>query len=1083
MGRFKKALSLFLALILVLTSMPLTAFAGSDDLSLRINALWVNMGKDPSEVDCDQYIIDLQWNYSATATETGYELRNSSGTVIEKDIFDTTLHEGLVGVAWPVYTIYADGIRTGSLETGKTYFYQGYIVVDGVKHWSEKKSFVFSTEGSRYGHLTPPDIPGPDVPEPDVSEPGVETPMTKSGKFEYYSIITGKTEKYSYYYDDAWFLKSSTNYNHKLAQMSIRSAISAARTSAVSIKKLFDDLGFDYTNDSIHYPTPTPDTIGYAIGSKLINNNGESVRIIAVAVRGGGYKSEWADNFEIGTTSEHSGFANAGNKVYEAVKDYIAETRKSGETVKIWLTGYSRAAAVANIAAQRLTGAARREEIRGLSTNGVFAYCFECPRNVRTDHPAYTAYTYSNIFNIVNHIDFVPKVAPEDWKFSRYGITYFLPSNELKTKNYFDSYNSMKKNYSKIIDATSFDGNADTKANKLAGHMSGQGKFLDQAVDALASFFSSQSTYAYGYQSTITSLFKTFNGGTYEAGTALSLIVEGIPAFPILHPIITTKLAANAGNIGNAHYPELCLAWMDTLAGQYEYVNSRTRYLYVNCPVNVSVYLDGILVAQIIDDVVQEIPDSTIDAYIDEDGQKVFILPCDAEFDIVIEATDSGKMTYTVTEYDVDTGSTLKATSYQELALTEGETFTANVPTKSENEQVRYTLSIGGNELTPTLDLDEYEISEFNVSVTAVGGGNVSGGGKYINGEYAKFTALPNEGNQFLGWYINGALVSTDLQYRCLVNSDLEVIGQFTGDSNNNDTRFDLSLPSRRIPITYKVNVENNAGGTVTANYTDAEVQTNVKLDVVPDKGYELDTLTVTSSNKNVETVLRYGVYSFVMPLGDVTVSATFKKSDTATESYADVCPGYSTCPIHKYTDLNADVHYEGIHYCVERDILRGVSNDLFMPFGITDRSTAITALWRLAGNPVVNYALNFSDVSEDMWYTEAIRWATSEKIINGYGDGRFGVSDLITREQFATILYRYVQNNGGGFKGMWMYLMDFNDLENVSDWAYEALAWMNMNNVITGRPGKILDPKKYTTRAEAATIFYRLSQCMIEEK
>ncbi len=201
-----------------------------------------------------------------------------------------------------------------------------------------------------------------------------------------------------------------------------------------------------------------------------------------------------------------------------------------------------------------------------------------------------------------------------------------------------------------------------------------------------------------------------------------------------------------------------------------------------------------------------------------------------------------------------------------------------------------------------------------------------------------------------------------------------------------------------------------------------------------------------------------------------------------STDTSESVCAGDSTCPIYAFTDLNADIHYEGIHYCVERGIMQGISDDLFMPFGIAERATVVTALWRFAGCPVVNYALNYSDVSEDMWYTEAIRWATSEKIINGYGDGRFGVTDLITREQFATILYRYVQNNGGGFKGTWMYLMDYNDLSDVSDWAYEALAWMNMNNVITGRPGKILDPRTFTNRAEAATIFYRLSQCMVKE-
>ena len=122
----------------------------------------------------------------------------------------------------------------------------------------------------------------------------------------------------------------------------------------------------------------------------------------------------------------------------------------------------------------------------------------------------------------------------------------------------------------------------------------------------------------------------------------------------------------------------------------------------------------------------------------------------------------------------------------------------------------------------------------------------------------------------------------------------------------------------------------------------------------------------------------------------------------------------------------------------------------------------------------MVNYAMSFDDVASDTWYTEAIRWAASEGIVNGYSDTAFGPNDNITREQLATILYRYEQKNGGGFKGMWMFRMDYVDLAEVSDWAYEAMCWMNMNSIVNGKPGKVLDPKGNATRAEAATMLYR---------
>ena len=90
------------------------------------------------------------------------------------------------------------------------------------------------------------------------------------------------------------------------------------------------------------------------------------------------------------------------------------------------------------------------------------------------------------------------------------------------------------------------------------------------------------------------------------------------------------------------------------------------------------------------------------------------------------------------------------------------------------------------------------------------------------------------------------------------------------------------------------------------------------------------------------------------------------------------------------------------------------------------------------------------------------------------YGDGTFGTNDPITREQLATILYRYEQYLGGGFKGLWVYRMDFSDLSDVSDWSYEAVAWLNMKNVYVFREEKRLSPKEKATRAETAAFLHR---------
>jgi len=186
-------------------------------------------------------------------------------------------------------------------------------------------------------------------------------------------------------------------------------------------------------------------------------------------------------------------------------------------------------------------------------------------------------------------------------------------------------------------------------------------------------------------------------------------------------------------------------------------------------------------------------------------------------------------------------------------------------------------------------------------------------------------------------------------------------------------------------------------------------------------------------------------------------------------------CPRDRRCPMFGYTDLKRhEWYHDGVHFALEKDLMNGVSDDRFDPSGTTTRAMIVTILWRLEGCPVVNYLMQFEDVKAEQWYTEAIRWAAAEGIVTGYSKTAFGPDDAITREQLAAILYRYEQRAGGGFTGTWMMRMDYVDLAEVSDWAYEAMCWMNMKGIITGKPGKVLDPKGFAERAQAAVMLYR---------
>jgi len=237
-------------------------------------------------------------------------------------------------------------------------------------------------------------------------------------------------------------------------------------------------------------------------------------------------------------------------------------------------------------------------------------------------------------------------------------------------------------------------------------------------------------------------------------------------------------------------------------------------------------------------------------------------------------------------------------------------------------------------------------------------------------------------------------------------------------------------------------------------------------------------TVTDAAGNAVALTKISDGEYTFRMPARDVTVTAVFAQTDAL-----GACPRDASCPMAAYPDLNRNEWYhDGVHFCIENSLMKGYSDGTFQPDTAATRAVIVAALWQLEGKPVVNYAMTFEDVAQDAWYAEAVRWAASVGVVEGYSDEAFGPEDSITREQLAAILYRYEQHRGGGFKGSWMFRMDYTDLADVSDWAYEAMCWCTMNPIIEGKPGKLLDPKGTAARAQAAAMLHRYCEVLTKE-
>ena len=180
-----------------------------------------------------------------------------------------------------------------------------------------------------------------------------------------------------------------------------------------------------------------------------------------------------------------------------------------------------------------------------------------------------------------------------------------------------------------------------------------------------------------------------------------------------------------------------------------------------------------------------------------------------------------------------------------------------------------------------------------------------------------------------------------------------------------------------------------------------------------------------------------------------------------------DPVPEKPAVSVNPFRDVaETDPYYGDVLYVWEKGIMNGVGNDLFAPLAGLTRGMIVTVLHRMEGEPEVPYSGRFSDVPPAEWYAAGVEWAASEGIVKGYGDGRFGPSDPVTREQLAAILYRYAQ-----FRGYEIETADLDaaDAESVSGWAEENVKWAAANGILGLTDGAIR-PTEPASRAEIAT-------------
>jgi len=194
--------------------------------------------------------------------------------------------------------------------------------------------------------------------------------------------------------------------------------------------------------------------------------------------------------------------------------------------------------------------------------------------------------------------------------------------------------------------------------------------------------------------------------------------------------------------------------------------------------------------------------------------------------------------------------------------------------------------------------------------------------------------------------------------------------------------------------------------------------------------------------------------------------------------TYSDpgACARDENCPMSAFTDLNLNAWYhDGVHWALENEIMQGYGGGVFGPNDATSRAMIVTMLHRFEGEPKVSADAGFTDVADGKWYSEAIRWAAANGIVNGYGDGTFGPNDQLTREQLAAILCRYANYKGMNTnEGELTPLTGFIDATDVSDWAVRSMRWAVAVGIINGVGNDTISPRTDASRAQVATMLMR---------
>ena len=823
-------------------------------------------------------------------------------------------------------------------------------------------------------------------------------------------------------YADSFLSGSAKKFHHDLAIISLgltmastNQTVGGKHTGAAYLQTMLEKMGFDKSSIQVSKQyadtQKQTDTCEYAFAVKKLT--GSDDYLVCAVVRSNGYGGEWISNAHVfnGVNANHSaGFKGAADGMYTALQTYLNKLKVDKSHLRLWVTGFSRGGAVANLLGAKLTAES------GIAADKIFVYGFAVPRTVQKT----VKVRYENIFNIINQGDLVPRVPLQSWGYERYGIDKFLPCVSRNAGWYSNIQADMEKYFNKIMNTS--------VPTTIYSLMPAQ----ERALDVLLAYLSDiiPSVYSYrsdGYQDAVMhackgwqidgeeisldyitnrvfgmpaghakTLFGLFDDWSKQSKKekALSVLaaidlvtkwkdedgteqvkrvasamlgylvrlkayeeadlINGAPYRELMN-LISDQLARTKEkrNFASAllmqHWPETYLAWM--MAGEEDEVffDSSYQIMYIKCPVDVTVY-DGNnrVAARIVNDKIDE---SIHGLYceVNDYGEKIVFLPDDASYRTVVTAREKGAMDIVVQKYSAE-DVLIDADCYISLPMQKSQTFQVNTASDS-------TVATNGKTLTPSKTLTESNRT-VTISATAQNGGTVVGAGDYTLGATAELVAIPDTNYSFSGWYEKDKLLSAEDILHFSAVSDRTVTARFQKSSPSNPFTDVKSGAYYYDPVLWAVNHDPQitAGTSATTFSPDA-------------------------------SCTRGQIVTFLW-------RANGQPEPTITKNpFTDVKP--------------TDYFYKAVLWAVEKEITAGTSKTTFSPAATVTRAQTVTFLWRAEGKPAATAKNPFKDVPSGQYYTDAVLWAVKNEITAGTSATTFSPNNPCTRGQIVTFLYR----------------------------------------------------------------------------